>query len=62
MQRGPTEESLTEASVSPLERLAGAPTDDDWRWPLDLYQPLIGARTLSDELLAFSLTVPTATS
>ena len=30
-----------ETSVSLLERLAGAPTDDDWRLLLDLYQPLL---------------------
>ena len=30
-----------ETSVSQLERLAGAPTDDDWRRLLDLYQPLL---------------------
>jgi RNA polymerase sigma-70 factor (ECF subfamily) len=30
-----------ETSVSLLERLAGSPTDDDWRRLLDLYQPLI---------------------
>ena len=30
-----------ETSVSLLERLAGAPTDDDWRRLLDLYQPLL---------------------
>jgi RNA polymerase sigma-70 factor (ECF subfamily) len=29
-----------ETSVSLLERLAAAPTDDDWRRLLDLYQPL----------------------
>src|SRR5579871_2970130 len=32
-----------ETSVSLLERLAGAPTDDDWRRLLDLYQPLLRA-------------------
>jgi RNA polymerase sigma-70 factor (ECF subfamily) len=32
-----------ETSVSLLERLAGAPTDDDWRLLLDLYQPLLRA-------------------
>jgi len=32
-----------ETSVSLLERLAGTPTDDDWRRLLDLYQPLLGA-------------------
>jgi RNA polymerase sigma-70 factor (ECF subfamily) len=32
-----------ETSVSLLERLAGAPTDDDWRRLLDLYQPLLHA-------------------
>ena len=32
-----------ETSVSLLERLAGAPTDDDWRQLLDLYQPLLRA-------------------
>ena len=32
-----------ETSVSMLERLAGAPTDDDWRRLLDLYQPLLRA-------------------
>ena len=30
-----------ETSVSLLERLAGRPTDDDWRRLLDLYQPLL---------------------
>src|SRR5262245_4724690 len=30
-----------ETSVSLLERLAGAPTDDDWRRLLDLYHPLL---------------------
>jgi RNA polymerase sigma-70 factor (ECF subfamily) len=30
-------------SVSLLERLAGTPTDDDWRRLLDLYQPLLRA-------------------
>jgi RNA polymerase sigma-70 factor (ECF subfamily) len=30
-----------ETSVSLLERLAGAPTDDDWRRLLELYQPLL---------------------
>jgi RNA polymerase sigma-70 factor (ECF subfamily) len=30
-----------ETSDSLLERLAGAPTDDDWRRLLDLYQPLL---------------------
>jgi RNA polymerase sigma-70 factor (ECF subfamily) len=30
-----------ETSVSLLERLAGTPTDDDWRRLLDLYQPLL---------------------
>jgi RNA polymerase sigma-70 factor (ECF subfamily) len=30
-----------ETSVSLLERLAGSPTDDDWRRLLDLYQPLL---------------------
>jgi RNA polymerase sigma-70 factor (ECF subfamily) len=30
-----------ETSVSLLERLAGAPTDDDWRRLVDLYQPLL---------------------
>ena len=30
-----------ETSVSLLERLAGAPTDDDWRRLDDLYQPLL---------------------
>ena len=32
-----------ETSVSLLERLAGAPTDDDWRRLHDLYQPLLRA-------------------
>lgn len=32
-----------ETSVSLLERLAVAPTDDDWRRLLDLYQPLLRA-------------------
>jgi RNA polymerase sigma-70 factor (ECF subfamily) len=32
-----------ETSVSLLERLAGAPTDDDWRRLLELYQPLLRA-------------------
>jgi RNA polymerase sigma-70 factor, ECF subfamily len=32
-----------ETSVSLLNRLAGAPTDDDWRRLLDLYQPLLRA-------------------
>jgi RNA polymerase sigma-70 factor (ECF subfamily) len=32
-----------ETSLSLLERLAGAPTDDDWRRLLDLYQPLLRA-------------------
>jgi RNA polymerase sigma-70 factor (ECF subfamily) len=32
-----------ETSVSLLDRLAGAPTDDDWRRLLDLYQPLLRA-------------------
>src|SRR6516225_10627902 len=32
-----------ETSVSLLERLAGAPTDDDWRRLDDLYQPLLRA-------------------
>jgi RNA polymerase sigma-70 factor (ECF subfamily) len=32
-----------ETSVSLLERLAGAPTDDDWRRLLDLYEPLLRA-------------------
>ncbi len=32
-----------ETSVSLLERLVGAPTDDDWRRLLDLYQPLLRA-------------------
>jgi RNA polymerase sigma-70 factor (ECF subfamily) len=30
-----------ETSVSMLERLAGAPTDDDWRRLHDLYRPLL---------------------
>jgi RNA polymerase sigma-70 factor (ECF subfamily) len=30
-----------ETSVSMLERLAGAPTDDDWRRLDDLYRPLL---------------------
>jgi RNA polymerase sigma-70 factor (ECF subfamily) len=34
---------LVETSVSLLERLAGRPTDDDWRRLLDLYQPLLRA-------------------
>jgi RNA polymerase sigma-70 factor (ECF subfamily) len=32
-----------ETSLSLLERLAGQPTDDDWRRLLDLYQPLLRA-------------------
>jgi RNA polymerase sigma-70 factor (ECF subfamily) len=32
-----------ETSVSLLECLAGAPTDDDWRRLVDLYQPLLRA-------------------
>src|SRR5690348_7443360 len=32
-----------ETSVSLLERLAGTPSDDDWRRLLDLYQPLLQA-------------------
>jgi RNA polymerase sigma-70 factor (ECF subfamily) len=32
-----------ETSVSLLDRLAAAPTDDDWRRLLDLYQPLLRA-------------------
>ena len=32
-----------ETSVSLLERLAGTPTDDDWRRLHDLYQPLLRA-------------------
>jgi RNA polymerase sigma-70 factor (ECF subfamily) len=32
-----------ETSVSLLERLVGAPTDDDWRRLHDLYQPLLRA-------------------
>lgn len=32
-----------ETSVSLLERLTGAPTDDDWRRLDDLYQPLLRA-------------------
>ncbi|HKB35259.1 MAG TPA: sigma-70 family RNA polymerase sigma factor [Gemmataceae bacterium] len=32
-----------ETSVSLLERLAGAPTDEDWRKLFDLYQPLLRA-------------------
>jgi RNA polymerase sigma-70 factor, ECF subfamily len=32
-----------ETSVSLLERLAGVPTNDDWRRLVDLYQPLLGA-------------------
>ncbi len=32
-----------ETSVSLLERLAGAPTDDDWRRLIELYQPLLRA-------------------
>lgn len=32
-----------ETSVSLLGRLAGAPTDDDWRRLYDLYQPLLRA-------------------
>jgi RNA polymerase sigma-70 factor (ECF subfamily) len=32
-----------ETSVSLLERLAGAPTDDDWRRLVELYQPLLRA-------------------
>ena len=34
-----------ETSVSLLDRLAGVPTDDDWRRLLDLYQPLLRAWT-----------------
>lgn len=30
-----------ETSISLLERLSGAPTDDDWRRLLELYQPLL---------------------
>jgi len=32
-----------ETSVSLLERLAGRPTNEDWRRLLDLYQPLLRA-------------------
>ena len=32
-----------ETSVSLLERLAGTPTDEDWRLLLNLYQPLLRA-------------------
>jgi RNA polymerase sigma-70 factor (ECF subfamily) len=32
-----------ETSISLLERVAGAPTNDDWRRLLDLYQPLLRA-------------------
>ncbi len=32
-----------DTSVSLLQRLVGAPTDDDWRRLLDLYQPLLRA-------------------
>jgi RNA polymerase sigma-70 factor (ECF subfamily) len=32
-----------DTSVSLLERLAGQPTEDDWRRLLDLYQPLLRA-------------------
>src|SRR6516225_3238228 len=32
-----------ETSISLLEHLAGAPTDDDWRRLNDLYQPLLRA-------------------
>jgi len=32
-----------ETSVSLLDRLAGTPTDDDWRRLLDLYLPLLRA-------------------
>jgi RNA polymerase sigma-70 factor (ECF subfamily) len=32
-----------ETPVSLLDRLVGAPTDDDWRRLLDLYQPLLRA-------------------
>jgi RNA polymerase sigma-70 factor (ECF subfamily) len=32
-----------ETSVSLLERLAGQPTDDDWRRLVELYQPLLRA-------------------
>ena len=32
-----------ETSVSLLERLAGSPTDDDWRRLDDLYRPLLRA-------------------
>ena len=32
-----------ETSASLLERLAGTPTDDDWRRLLELYQPLLRA-------------------
>ena len=35
-----------ETSVSLLERLAGQPTDDDWRRLVELYQPLLRAWTL----------------
>jgi len=34
-----------ETSASLLERLAGKPTDDDWRRLLELYQPLLRAWT-----------------
>jgi RNA polymerase sigma-70 factor (ECF subfamily) len=37
------EGSLMETSVSLLERLAGAPNDDDWRRLHDLYRPLLRA-------------------
>src|SRR5262245_61376928 len=37
------EGSLMDTSASLLERLAGAPTDDDWRRLYDLYQPLLRA-------------------
>jgi RNA polymerase sigma factor (sigma-70 family) len=36
---------LVETSISLLDRLAGAPTDADWRRLLDLYQPLLRAWT-----------------
>jgi RNA polymerase sigma-70 factor (ECF subfamily) len=35
--------ALVETSLSLLERLAGTPTDDDWRRLNDLYQPLLRA-------------------
>jgi RNA polymerase sigma-70 factor (ECF subfamily) len=41
-----------ETSVSLLERLAGSPTDDDWRRLNDLYQPLLRAWMARDRVAA----------